>query len=54
MCVTCFNNDPREVRLVQWLECRQKPWAQALSNLLEEASESSKASFFAALGRIFP
>lgn len=54
MCVTCYQHDPREVRWIGWLEKRQSCWVAPLLALLCEASEESKASFFAALGRVFP
>jgi hypothetical protein len=53
MCVTCYTPDPREVKLLALIKQPIVDAVLGLDALLCEASEESKASFFAALGRVF-
>jgi hypothetical protein len=53
MCVTCYTPDPREVRLMQWLEKRQPCWAAPLLALLDETSEVSIEAAQAAWRKVF-
>lgn len=53
MCVACYTPDPREVRLLQWLEKRPPCWAAPLLALLDEASEESIVAAQAAWIKVF-